>query len=409
MEAMERTILHVDMDAFFASVEQHDRPELKGRPVVVGAPPDKRGVVAAASYEARRYGIHSAMPSREAGRLCPQAVFLPPNGRRYTEVSEQIERVFLRFTPFVEMVSIDEAFLDVTGTRALFGDGPAIARQIKQTILSETGLTASVGVAPNKFLAKIASDLDKPDGLTVVPEDRVGFLAPLPVSRLWGVGEKTQAILEKAGIRTIGDVQNVPAAWLAGLVGADSAEHFRRLARGEDDRVLELEHEEKSISREYTFPEDCTDREAIRRVLADLVEDVGHRLRSSNKYAGLGRLKLRWKGFKTITRQKPFASFVCDDFSLRQMAESLFDNEELTQPVRLVGFGVSHLAENPQQQFSLFDDGSGAPLKKERLSRTVDELRRKLGPDTIRRGAALGRSTGHREEGDRKLDRTEYS
>ena len=394
---MHRTILHVDMDAFFASVEQRDRPEYKGKPVVVGAPPDQRGVVAACSYEARRFGIHSAMPSREAGRLCPHAIFLPPNMRRYAEVSRQIGKIFERFTPLVESVSIDEAFLDVTGARSLFGDGPAIARLIQKAIRDETGLTGSVGVAPNKFLAKLASDLNKPNGLTVVPDDPAGlaaFLAPLPVGRLWGVGDKTQRLLESAGIRTIGDLRRMSGERLAALVGREAARHFARLARGEDDRDVELESEEKSISREHTFPEDASDREDIRKILVDLVEDVGTRLRAAGKYAGLARLKLRWKGFQTITRQKPFPQPACDDFTLRQHAESLFENEELIKPVRLIGFGVSNLRTTPSHQLALFDAVPGAPLKRERLSRTVDEIRRKLGPDKIRRGAALGRAEG---------------
>lgn len=380
------------MDAFFASVEQRDHPEHKGKPVVVGAAPDQRGVVAACSYEARRYGIHSAMPSRDAGRLCPHAVFLPPNMRRYEEVSRHIRKVFGQFTPLVEMVSIDEAFLDVTGARALFGDGPAIARRVKQAVRDETGLTASVGVAPNKFLAKVASDLNKPDGLMIVPDEPPAiarFLAPLPVGRLWGVGDTTERTLEGAGLRTIGDIQKVAEDRLAALVGRDSARHFLQLARGEDEREIEVESEEKSISREHTFPRDCTDREEIRKVLEDLVEDVGARLRAAGKYAALGRLKLRWKGFQTITRQKPFPQPVCDDFSLRQMAETLFENEPLIKPVRLVGFGVSNLVEAPAQQLSLFDSAAGAPLKKERLSRMVDHIRQKLGQGKIRRGAAL--------------------
>ncbi|MDA0990535.1 MAG: DNA polymerase IV, partial [Verrucomicrobia bacterium] len=208
-----RTFLHVDMDAFFAAIEQHDNPALRGKPVVVGGPADGRGVVAAASYEARGYGIHSAMPSREAKQRCPHAIFLPNNGKRYQDVSRQIFGIFDRFTPFVEALSIDEAFLDVTGVKHLFGPGPEVARQIKVAIHAETGLTASVGVAPNKFLAKLASDLEKPDGLTVVPNERpaiAAFLAPLEVGRIWGVGKVTGAKLATMGIRTIGQLQQTP-------------------------------------------------------------------------------------------------------------------------------------------------------------------------------------------------------
>ena len=389
---MSRTFLHVDMDAFFAAVEQHDHPQWRGKPVVVGAGPNERGVVAAASYEARPYGIHSAMPSREAGRLCPHAVFVPPNGRRYEEVSRQIRAILERFTPLVEPVSIDEAFMDVTGVLRLFGDGREVARKIKAAIRSETGLTASVGVAPNKFLAKLASDLNKPDGLTVVPwsrEEIVAFLAPMSISRIWGVGKVTQATLEQQGLRTMRDLQSVSESRLASIVGRSSARHLLALARGEDDRTIELENEEKSISREYTFSRDSTSREEIRRVLGDLVDDVGSQLRAAGKYAELGRLKLRWQGFKTITRQRLFARPVCDDFSLREMAEALFAAEELVKPVRLIGFGVSRLTASAQMQLTLFDARPGAEDRKERLSRAVDQLRRKLGPDSIGRAAGM--------------------
>ena len=388
------------MDAFYASIEQRDHPEYRGRPVVVGAGPNERGVVAASSYEARRFGIHSAMPSREAGRRCPHAVFVPVNMARYVEVSQQIAAILSRFTPLVEPLSLDEAFLDVSGGAALFGDGAAIARQIKTAIRAETQLTASVGVAHNMFLAKLASDLDKPDGLTLVPEDPaeiLAFLAPLPVGRLWGVGKVTRPKLEAAGYRTIGDIQRADPALLGSLVGRDAAAHFKRLARGEDDRELELDGEEKSISREYTFDVDCESKDVIRGVLMDLVDDVGRQLRKAGRYAGVARLKLRRKGFETITRQRPFASPACDDFSLRTAAEGLFEAETIDQPVRLVGFGVSRLQAEPRQQLDLFADAAGpADSKRERLNRTVDSLRDRLGDATIGRASALPRKDGPR-------------
>ncbi len=398
MRVVQRVILHVDMDAFYASIEQRDHPEYRGRPVVVGAGPQERGVVSAASYEARRFGIRSAMPSREAGRRCPHAVFLPVNMPLYVAVSRQIQAIFLRFTPLVEPLSLDEAFLDVSGAGALFGDGATIARQIRESIRAEVRLTASVGVAHNKFLAKLASDLNKPDGLTVVPNDPAGvlaFLAPLPVGRLWGVGKVTQPLLESGGYRTIGDIQRADAAALAALVGRDGAEHFMRLARGDDERAVELESEEKSISREYTFDNDCAVRDTVRAVLMDLVDDVGRQLRAAGRYAGLARLKLRWKGFETITRQRPFEHPVCDDFSLRAAADALFDAEEIARPVRLVGFGVSRLHAEPRRQLDLFADAAGpSEEKKERLNRTVDALRQRLGGTKIRRASALESDTG---------------
>lgn len=395
-----RTILHVDMDAFYASVEQRDRPELKGKPVVVGAGPHERGVVAAASYEARRFGIHSAMPSREAGRRCPHAVFLPPDMERYAAASRQVFAILDRFTPLIEPLSIDEAFMDVTGTLRIFGDGVAIARQIRAAIQKEVRLTASVGVAPNKFLAKIASDMNKPDGLTVVPVEREAirrFLAPLAVGRLWGVGKVTQAALEKAGLRTIGDIQATPPGTLERLIGRDSAEHFKALAAGEDSRPVETEFEEKSISREYTFSEDCTDGAVVRRTLLELIADVGSQVREAGKYARVAQIKIRWKGFETITRQKTLPEPACDDVTLRAAAMELFEKVELTRPVRLVGFGVSGLSGPPARQRTLFAEFDRDILKRERLSATVDRIRKTYGADAIGDGSRVrSSSSAHR-------------
>jgi DNA polymerase-4 len=397
MEA--RTFLHVDMDAFFAAVEQRDRPELRGKPVMVGAPPDQRGVVAAASYEAREFGVHSAMPSREAASLCPQGIFLQVNGKRYREISRQVFAIFERFTPFVEGLSVDEAFLDVTGARRLFGEGPRIARTLKTTIKDETGLTASVGVAPNKFLAKLASDMDKPDGLTVVPSSReeiVAFLAPLPVGRIWGVGKVTRERLEKVGIRFVGDLQSTTEQALSATLGKHSARHLIRLAMGEDEREIDLEHEEKSMSHEHTFSRDCTSAEKIKEVLDNLVDDVGGRLRKAEKFAGIAHLKLRWKGFQTITRQRPFENPCCDDFTMRQVANTMLGAENIDKPVRLIGFGVSRLTDRSQEQLSLFGLAGPSSARREQLSRTVDAIRREHGQGSIGRGS----SQRHRDEVD---------
>lgn len=391
----ERTILHVDMDAFFASVEQHDHPELRGRPVVIGAPRDQRGVVAAASYEARVYGIHSAMPSREAARRCPQAVFLPVNGRRYHEVSRQVFAIFRRFTPLVEPLSVDEAFLDVTGVRRLFGDGPEVAERVRAAVHEETGLTASVGVAANKFLAKLASDMNKPDGVTIVPAARekiIAFLAPLPVGRIWGVGSVMRATLEQAGIRTIGDLQNVASVRLEKFVGKHGARHLTRLAFGEDARELELEREEKSISREHTFRQDCTSAGRLEGVLCDLVEDVGSRLRGAGRYATVIHLKVRWQGFRTITRQRPLPYACCDDFNLRSASMDMFRAVELVKPVRLIGVGVSGLRdEGGAEQLSLFESPFNG-FKREALSRAVDAIREEFGGQSLTRGSVAKRS-----------------
>ena len=398
---MNRVILHVDMDAFFTSVEQHDRPELKGAPVVVGAPPDRRGVVAAASYEARRFGIRSAMPSREAGRRCPHAVFLPPRMKRYEDVSRQVFAILERFTPFVEPLSIDEAFLDVTGARRLHGSGPAIAAKIRAAIRAETGLTASVGVAPNKFLAKMASDMHKPDGLTVVssgPAEIRAFLAPLPVGRLWGVGRVTQAHLERAGLYTIGDLQRADPERMRRILGAHGAAHLRRLAMGEDDRDVQTEWEEKSISREHTFDEDCANRGEVEATLLGLVDSVGRRLRAAGRHASTARLKLRWGDFRTLTRQQPLQPPCCDDFRLRAVAMEMFTRIDPQKPVRLIGFGVCGF-DRPASQPDLFGNVAAAEGRRERLSLVMDEIRREYGGDSIglaRAGAPVRRSTDPR-------------
>lgn len=382
---MDRVILHADMDAFFAACEVRERPELREKPVVVGAPPDKRGVVAAASYEARRFGIHSAMPSREAGRRCPHAVFLPPNMKLYSRVSKRILTIFERFTPLVEPVSVDEAFLDVTGAQRLFGDGPAIAARIKEAVKAETQLTVSVGVAPNKFLAKLASDMHKPDGLTVVPSEPAAiraFLAPLPVGRVWGVGKVSEKILNRAGFHTIGDIQRASQSHLARLLGNDAAAHLLALAHGEDAREVEVSWDEKSISREHTFLEDVTDVALMERTLGDLVEDVGRRLRKAGKYAGLAKLKLRWQDFTTITRQLPLSPPRCDDFRLRTAAQELFAAQKLIAPVRLIGFGVGQLTLQSAGQLNLFEP-TGKPQRVEAASRAVDAIRKKFGTAAI--------------------------
>jgi len=391
----DRTILHVDMDAFFAAVEQHDRPELRGLPVVIGSSPDRRGVVSTCSYEARRFGLHSAMPSRTAFERCPHAVFLPVRMARYKEVSRQIMLIFESFTPLTEPVSIDEAFLDVTGSLHLFGDATETALKLKQCILETTGLTCSVGVAPNKFLAKLASDMNKPDGLTVVPADPVrlrAFLAPLPIGRMWGVGRVTRERLEKNGIRTFGDLQEASLSNLTRLTGS-AAETFKRLALGEDDRAITGPEPEKSISREITFPEDLRDRDRLRAELLDLTDEVGRQLRRAGFYAGTVRIKVRWSDFQTITRQRALDPPCRDDAGLRDEALRLFGEVDPRRAIRLIGFGVSTLTEKSAGhigQTELFEAPSVAGREKqERISQTVDALREWLGRNCIRRGSSL--------------------
>ena len=380
-----RTILHVDMDAFFASVEQRDRPEQRGKPVIVGAPPDARGVVSTCSYEARRFGVRSAMPSREAFRLCPHGVFVAPDMDRYMAASARVFAIFDRYTPLVEGLSCDEAFLDVSGAAMLFGDAVAIAGKIRADISRELGLTASVGVATNKFLAKIASDMDKPDGLTVVPADPAqiaAFLSPLPVGRIFGVGKVLGETLAAHGLKTVGDVQRIDERALARWIGAGGASALKALSLGIDGREVEVAREGKSVSREHTFPVDESDRGRVRAVLLDLAADVARQVRAAGTWAATAHLKLRTDDFRTVTRQKPFPRPCCDDFSFREAAAALFDANPASRPIRLVGFGTSGFSrEPPAASESLFgpDPLEEKAGKREALSRAMDEVRERFG------------------------------
>ena len=376
----QRWIMHVDMDAFYASVEVLDDPQLKGLPVIVGGR-SSRGVVSTCSYEARKFGVHSAMPSREAYRLCPHGIFVAPDFHRYKEASDHVFEIFNRFTPFVQGVSIDEAFLDVTGSRTLFGDGSEIARQIRAAIAKEVQLTASVGVASNKFLAKLGSEAAKPDGLFAVPDDQAGILAfldTLKVDDLWGVGKVTGEVLRRAGFTRVADLRNAGENRLKRLLGDALGSHLFALAYGRDEREVVTETVEKSISRETTFDEDCRNREVVRETLRNLCSDVGRRVRAGGFYATVGKLKLRWSDFTTITRQKTFPSAVCDDFAFRELAFALFDREPLIKPVRLIGFGVTNLTTQRMEQLSLFGEEDTTREKYERLSQTLDALHERL-------------------------------
>ncbi len=380
-----RTILHVDMDAFFASVEQHDHPEYRGRPVIVGAAPDRRGVVSACSYEARKFGVRSAMPSVEAGRRCPEGVFVPVNMQRYADVSRQVFGIFERFSPYLEPISIDEAFVDITGSEHLFGGVRETVRQIKQAVFDETGLTCSVGVAPNKFLAKIASEMNKPNGVTYVPEQVAEFLAPLPIRSIWGVGPVLGKRLEAARIRVIRDLQQISEARLAALVGENGAGPLKRLAFGMDERPITLEYEEKSMSRETTFDTDQRDTGLVYNELLQLVDSVAGRLRNAEKYAGGVQLKMRWADFETITRQHALPHPVSDVFGLMDAARTLFLRIEIIKPVRLIGFGVYNLTDHPVRQLDLFGD-TQHDAKRDQASLAVDRIRRKYGNESIRIG-----------------------
>ncbi|NLX14309.1 MAG: DNA polymerase IV [Phycisphaerales bacterium] len=387
-------ILHVDMDAFFASVEQLDQPELRGKPVLVGTRPEERGVVAAASYEARKFGCRSAMPMGAAMRLCPEAVVVPPRGKRYAEVSAQVFQILVQFTPLVEPLSIDEAFLDVTGSVRLFGQPEEIAREVKRRIQAETELTASVGVAPNKFLAKLASDLDKPDGLMVVPQDGIqAFLDPLPISRLWGVGKATLPRFEELGIRTFADTRRLSEAVLRDRFG-EAGGQFYRLIRGIDDREVVPDTEAKSISQEVTFPVDVDDHEHLRGVLLGQTDQVARRLRRHGLLARTVTLKIRSGDFKTITRSRTIEVGTDETQTIWVAVTALFNEWSSQQPpaVRLIGVGVSQLSNGAGQQLSLF--GQEESFRHRQLDQAIDKIRDKFGDGAIGRGGVRGKDAG---------------
>jgi nucleotidyltransferase/DNA polymerase involved in DNA repair len=374
------------MDAFFTSVEQRDRPELRGKPVVVGAPPDKRGVVAAASYEARKFGVHSAMPSRTAFRLCPHAVFLRGDHAKYSRESERVMAILRQFTPMVEQVSVDEAYLDVTASLRLFGTGEQIAREIKRRVHETTGLTASVGVAPNMFLAKLASDMRKPDGLMVVTEaEKLDLLRPLPVGRIAGIGKKTEPVFHELGVRTIGELQQFPVEPLRARFGV-WADEMKARAMGEDDRPVEPWNETKSISNETTFEEDVNDASVLERTLRELADEVGRRLRAEDVRARTVQLKLRWSDFTTITRRITLPEATDDEGRIAEVAIKLLRVElESPRPVRLVGVGGQNLLRAPRQ-LDLLDRAAN---QRDTLNRVADAVRAKFGAKKLRRGGEL--------------------
>jgi DNA polymerase IV len=380
-----RTILHVDLDAFFAAVEQRDRPDLRGKPVIVGGDPRGRGVVSAASYEARRFGVHSAMSLREAVRRCPDGVFLPVDGRRYQRASRDVMTVLRRFTPQVEPISIDEAFLDVTGSQALFGDGPAIARRIKDDVHQEVGLTASVGVATTKLVAKIASDLRKPDGLVVVaPGEEAAFLAPLEISRLWGVGEKTTGVLGEYGVRTIGDLAALPPDVVIRRFGKHGASLVAR-ARGIDDDPVHEGDPAKSVGHEHTFDVDTSDPEVIERTLLAMADGVSGRLRSAGVRASTITVKIRDASFRTITRQRTLPEPTDLTEPIFRTAVDLARPEVRGIRVRLLGVSASHLGE--REQLGLF---ATEDPKRRAAMEAADTLRRRYGADAVTRGRLVG-------------------
>ncbi len=386
---MHRAILHVDMDAFFASIEQLDRPEFRGKPVLVGGD-GPRGVVAAASYEARAFGCHSAQPMSIARRCCPDAVIMPPRGRRYREVSAIVFEILDSYTPLVQPLSIDEAFLDVTGSTQLHGAPRRIAASIRQRIVREIGITASVGVAPNKFLAKLASDMNKPDGLTVIKPDRIRqTLTGLPIGRMWGVGPATEKKLGDLGITTFGDLQRYPAKVLETTLGSHAG-RLVALSRGEDDRDVVPDSRAKSISQEQTFAVDLEDAQSVRDVLLAQVQQVGGRLRRHGLRTGTVTVKIRYGDFQTVTRSQSFGEPTDRSDRLWPAGRRLFDRwvRSSFRPVRLIGFGAGHLT-SQGEQLELFTDDMDQ--QRRRLDRVTDAIAQRFGQGAIHRGTGRPR------------------
>jgi len=393
-----RMIIHIDMDSFYASVEVREHPELAGQPVAVGGSASRRGVVAAANYAARKFGVRSAMPMATALRHCPQLVCLPVNMSLYVEVSKQIHAIFNRFTSEIEPLSLDEAFLDVRASEKLFGPAASIARQIKQVIQDECGLIASAGVAPNKFVAKIASDIDKPNGYVVVEAGHMqDFLDPLPISRIWGVGKVTEAKLHQLGFRTIRDLRVQPVETLVQRFGK-WGEHIHRLANGLDQREVVPDARAKSISAENTFAEDISDEDALLANLMQLTEQVAARCRHHGFEAKTVNLKIRYHDFRTITRSKTLAVPSNQTEQIWQTAKQLLLQQSRTQadPVRLLGVGVSGFRGETVQQGDLFADhdhaggdaGSAGDNRYAELDSVSDAINQRFGKAKIQRGRA---------------------
>jgi DNA polymerase-4 len=362
-----RVILHLDMDAFYASIEQRDDPTLRGKPVIVGSPPTQRGVVCAASYEARRFGVRSAMPSVTAGRLCPAGIFVQPRMAHYRDESREIMRIVAASGAVMEPMSIDEAYLDFSGVvvaqaaASELTDADAalcravpLARALKQRIRQERGLTASIGIASNKLLAKLASDFQKPDGLTVIPErDKAGFLRPLPIRSIHGIGQVTEQTLNAKGIRTVGDLQDYSGDWRA-LVGSCGT-RLRQFAFGEDDRPLETGDEVKSISSEETFRSDTADRKQLRNSLREQASDISARLKHRQLDAHTVQVKVRYGDFTTLTRQVTVEEPITESADIYRLSCFLLARDKLVhRPLRLIGIGVSGLQETSERQLLLF-------------------------------------------------------
>lgn len=385
-----RAIIHLDMDAFYPAVEVLDNPELKGKPVIVGGS-QKRGVVSSASYEARKYGVHSAQPIAAALRICPQGILLPVRMARYKDISHQVFGIFRRFTPLVEPLSIDEAFLDVTGSLRLFGRPEEIAIKIKETIFRETGLTVSAGVAPSKFVAKIASDMNKPDGLTIVPPDRVReFLDPLPISKMWGVGKVTREALAKLNIHTFRDLSRMSVEIMERRFGKQGIKMYQ-LSMGLDDREVVPEQDVKSVGHEETFSEDIREKDRARSQLLSLADKVARRMRRMGLEGRTVTLKVKYSDFTLVTRSVTLPNHTNDGSEIYAAACDLLEKTAVgRRPVRLLGISLSHIPIDSEAQLSLFDERR-EPERKKELNRALDSIYEKFGEKGIRPGTLLNR------------------
>ncbi|NNE01175.1 MAG: DNA polymerase IV [Pirellulaceae bacterium] len=383
-------ILHIDMDAFYASIEQRDQPELRGQAVVVGGSATGRGVVAAASYEARKYGIHSAMPGRRAAQLCPHAIFVRGRIEHYAAVGRQVREIFHRYTPIVQPLSLDEAFLDVSGSLRLHGDAVTIGHAIKDAIATELNLTASVGIAPLKFVAKIASDFDKPNGFVQVANDGViDFLDPLPIGKLWGVGRVGQQRLERLGLHFVRDIRLQSVDHLRSKFGK-WGEHLWNLANGIDPRGVVPDHTAKQISHERTFHADMSDINMLTAVVSFLCEQVARRVRNSHRLSKTVTLKYRLEDFRTFTRSQTLSMATNSTSQIMQVALELLGEmrNRHPRPVRLIGVSAGSLTERDQpQQLSLFDLQKAETSEKQ-VDRVVDQLTEQMGRDTVYRATS---------------------
>lgn len=377
----QRWILHADMDAFYASVEQRDNPKLIGKPVIVGGD-SNRGVVCAASYEARQYGVYSAMPIVEARRRCPQGIYIMPNIPKYAQVSSQILTIFESFSPIVETLALDEAFMDVTGMELLYKDVRDIAQQIKIQVKKEVDLIVSVGVAPNKFLAKLASALQKPDGLVIIrPGEEIQRLAPLAVQKIWGVGDATARILQSMKIETMGDLQQADVYKLEKALGKNALELYN-LAWGRDERPVIPDREAKSIGNEDTFKRDIRSQEEIKTELLLLAERIGWRLRKAGLRGRTLTLKVRFSSFQTITRSITVMDPIGFDETIYETAIKLMEKIPVKEGIRLLGITISNFAQSGIQ-LSLFNE---VTEKREKIASVMDELKERFGAGIVKRG-----------------------